>query len=181
MTYGIRAYGHTAYGTLQNVELYCSTVLVLGKEWQKVLLTRNPAWTIYLLKSQRELSDDDVVMLQQTTQTRVRSSHESTVIRMCFFCVTILHQRKQAKSRNCKYYGKERKALQYVMPVTRNPRVRSAILHYLILYCRAVQYNMVLNSKIRYKTPLISNICLIQFNTKDTNLWFENMLECRII
>jgi len=69
------------------------------------------AWTIYLLKSQRELSNNNVVMLQQTTQTRVL--HMKVLSSECAFFGVTIHQRKQAKSRYCKYYGK-RRALRYL-------------------------------------------------------------------
>jgi hypothetical protein len=57
----------------------CRERALSNKDNQHAIL----AWTIYLLKSQRELSDGDVVMLQQTTKTRVL--HESTLSSDCAF------------------------------------------------------------------------------------------------
>jgi hypothetical protein len=60
----------------------CRERALSNKDNQHAIL----AWTIYLLKSQRELSDGDVVMLQQTTKTRVL--HESTLSSDCAFLVS---------------------------------------------------------------------------------------------
>jgi adenine-specific DNA methylase len=71
----------------------CRERALSNKDNQHAIL----AWTIYLLKSQRELSDGDVVMLQQTATQQeyfIKVLYHQVVLFWCHHSPKVLTSRK---------------------------------------------------------------------------------------